>query len=244
LNGPPSSEPTTTRAWDSHKTEPGRPITCYVTDRQSLPTGPVDPVTNLLKRIRLCIESGLDWIQIREKDLSGRALLAVARDAVSEAKLASKNRSAPRIYVNDRLDVALRAHASGVHLGSESLPAADVLRWCRRGSAPPEFDVGVSCHSIECARQAEQDGANYVFFGPVFDTPSKRAYGPPQGLDRLREVCRAVRIPVIAIGGVNEANADDSIRFGASGIAAVRLFQEKSKEVLMEFLDRIHACSA
>jgi thiamine-phosphate pyrophosphorylase len=221
--------------------QPRRPIACYVTDRRSLRLGPADPLTNLTERICLSLDSGVDWIQIREKDLSGRELLALARDTVLAAKRAMTTRRAPRVYVNDRLDVALAVEASGVHLGGQSVPAEDVVGWCRTGHAPPEFDVGVSCHTMECARQAEENGASYIFFGPVFDTPSKRVYGPPQGLDRLGEICRAIRIPVIAIGGIEEANAVDCIRAGASGFAAIRLFQEKSKERLAEFLEQLHA---
>jgi thiamine-phosphate pyrophosphorylase len=243
LNGPPGPGLPNFDAWGRPHNQPCRPIACYVTDRRSLAPGPAGPLTNLVERIRLAIDSGADWIQIREKDLSGRELLRLASDAVSAAKQATTNRSAPRVYLNDRLDVALAANASGVHLGGHSLRAPDVVGWCPRGHAPPEFEVGVSCHTMDCAREAEQNGASYIFFGPLFDTPSKRAYGPPQGLDRLREICRAIRIPVIAIGGIHEANAVDCIRAGASGFAAIRLFQERSKERLAEFLEQIHAAS-
>ncbi|HXW54926.1 MAG TPA: thiamine phosphate synthase [Candidatus Cybelea sp.] len=223
--------------------QPRRPIACYVTDRRSLGPGPADPLPNLRERIRLSIDSGVDWIQIREKDLSGRELLALAHDTVSAAKRAMTTHSTPCVYVNDRLDIALAAEASGVHLGGQSLPAGDVVGWCRTGHASPEFRVGVSCHTMESAREAEQNGASYIFFGPVFDTPSKRVYGPPQGLDRLGDICRVIRIPVMAIGGIEEANAADCIRAGASGFAAIRLFQERSKVRLAEFLERLHAGS-
>ena len=111
-------------------------------------------------------------------------------------------------------------------LGGGSVPATEVVRWCRSGNAPPEFLVGVSCHSIAEAREAESAGASYVFFGPIFDTPSKRSFGPAQGTARLAEVCQALRIPVIAIGGINEENGTECIRARAAGIAAVRFFQE------------------
>ncbi|MGC2707047.1 MAG: thiamine phosphate synthase, partial [Candidatus Acidiferrales bacterium] len=101
-----------------------------------------------------------------------------------------------------------------------------VVQWCRGGNAPPEFLIGVSCHSFEEAREAESAGASYVFFGPVFYTPSKRGLGAPQGAARLAEVCRSVRVPVIAIGGVDESNAAECLRAGAAGIAAIRMFQE------------------
>jgi thiamine-phosphate pyrophosphorylase len=106
------------------------------------------------------------------------------------------------------------------------MPARDVVRWCRSGNAPARFLIGVSCHSIEQARDAEIAGVSYVFFGPVFDTPSKRSFGPPQGIRSLGEVCRAIGLPVIAIGGINEENGSECIRAGAAGIAAIRLLQE------------------
>ncbi|MGH9726324.1 MAG: thiamine phosphate synthase, partial [Candidatus Acidiferrales bacterium] len=133
-----------------------------------------------------------------------------------------------RILVNDRLDVALAAGAGGVHLGGASLDAMHVVRFCRSGNAPLEFLVGVSCHGAREALEAEQAGANYIFFGPVFDTPDKRAFGAPRGIEELRAVSSELRIPVIAIGGVNAANAGECLRAGASGIAAIRMFQEFS----------------
>src|SRR5215469_39216 len=176
-----------------------KPIVCCVTDRHELRTA--DPVPAALERVRAAVAAAVDWVQIREKDLGARELLGMATRAVAAST------EGTRVIVNDRLDVALAAGAAGVHLGRESLPAADVVRWCKAGNAPQEFTVGVSCHSVEEARAAEQDGASYVFFGPVFDTPSKRTFGPPQGVERLREVCHAVRVPVVAIGGVNIENA-------------------------------------
>jgi thiamine-phosphate pyrophosphorylase len=181
----------------------------------------------LLAKVRLAVQAGADWVQIREKDLPGRALLDLTRAAIAAAN------GAARVYVNDRLDVAIAAGAAGVHFGGESLPACDVIRWCRSGNAPPGFEIGVSCHSLDDAREAERAGASYVFFGPVFDTPSKQAFGPSQGVQRLAEVCAAIRIPVIAIGGVNEENAAACVRAGASGIAAIRMFQEAQSAVAL-----------
>jgi len=165
--------------------------------------------------------AGANWVQIREKDLAGRELLALALAAVRAAAT-----RAAFVFVNDRLDVALAVGAAGVHLGGESLRAQDVVRWCRDGNAPPGFRVGVSCHSIEDTREAERAGAAYAFFGPIFDTPAKRKFGAPQGIAKLAEACSAVRIPVIAIGGVDAGNGVECIRAGAAGIAAIRMFQE------------------
>jgi thiamine-phosphate pyrophosphorylase len=193
-----------------------KPIVCYVTDRKSLGVG--ERGEDVLGKIRAAKAAGVDWVQIREKDLSGRELLELAREAVAGG-------GAARVIVNDRLDVALAAGAAGVHLGRESLSARDVVRWCRAGKAPGEFVVGVSCHSLKEAREAESAGANYIFFGPLFDTPSKRAMGEPQGVARLAKICRSVTIPVVAIGGITEENAGECMRAGAGGVAAIRMFQ-------------------
>jgi thiamine-phosphate pyrophosphorylase len=217
---------------------PEKALVCCVTGRGSL--GAADRAESVLASIRAAIEAGADWIQIREKDLKARELLAIARSAVA---MAGDNRRAAdtRVLINDRLDVALAAGAAGVHLGHESVPARDVVRWCRGGNAPARFLVGVSCHNIEEAREAENAGAGYIFFGPVYDTPSKRPFGPPQGLGKLTEVCRAVRLPVIAIGGVNEGNAEECLRAGAAGFAAIRLFQEpRDPAALRHAIARLH----
>jgi thiamine-phosphate pyrophosphorylase len=192
----------------------------------------------VLGRIRAAAAAGVDWVQIREKDLSGRELLALAREAVA-------GRGSARVIVNDRLDVALAAGAAGVHLGRESLSARDVVGWCRGGNAPAEFVVGVSCHSMEEAREAESAGASYIFYGPVFDTPSKRGMGEPQGVARLGEICRSVAIPVVAIGGVTEENAGECIRAGAAGIAAIRTFQDaRDGAAMQDVIMRLHALGA
>jgi len=198
-----------------------RAILCYVTDRRSLApgAGAEEPRASILR----AIAAGIDWIQIREKDLPARELLRLAQQAVAAAA-----GTATRILVNDRLDVALAAGAAGVHLGGESAPVAEVARWLRAGNAPAEFRIGASCHSLAEAHAAERAGADYIFFGPVFATPSKLAFGLPQGIERLREVCGSVRIPVLAIGGIAAENAAECMRSGTAGIAAIRLFQESA----------------
>jgi thiamine-phosphate pyrophosphorylase len=193
---------------------------------------------NIFDKIRNAAIAGVDFIQIREKRLATGDLLNVTREALRVAKEA---RATTRVIVNDRLDVAIAVGASGVHLGGESLAPAHVIKWYLAGNAAPNFLVGVSCHSADQARAAEKAGANYVFFGPIFDTPSKRRLGHPQGVARLENVCRMVKIPVIAIGGVNESNAVDCVRAGASGIAAIRLFQEAhDAKMLGATLSRVH----
>jgi len=210
-----------------------KPIVCYVTDRKSI--GMADAVGSVLVKIRAAAAAGADWVQIRERDFGARELLSLAGGAVEACS------GGARVIVNGRLDVAIASGAAGVHLGEKSLPARDVVRWCRSGNAPAEFLVGVSCHSLESACEAESAGASYIFFGPVFDTPAKRMFGRPQGLAKLAEVCRGVRIPVIAIGGVNEDNAAECVRAGAAGIAAIRLFQEEQdQEELRATIARLH----
>jgi thiamine-phosphate pyrophosphorylase len=210
-----------------------KPILCYVTGRRALERAcapslgnPIsensrtDPAHALLETIRKAAAAGINWIQIREKDLGTLALAELVRRAG-----AATRETGARILVNDRLDVALATGAAGVHLGEMSLPVETVAEW-RRSAGRAEFRIGVSCHSMEAAREADVAGADYIFFGPVFATPSKAVFGAPQGIERLREVCRAVRIPVLAIGGVTVENAHSCFAADAAGVAAIRLFQE------------------
>ncbi len=201
------------------------PLLCYVTDRRSLSAVDQEDARKvILQKIAAAAAAGVDWIQLREKDLSGKECSSLVCEAVRLATNPAYDR-ASRILINDRLDVALATQAGGVHLGEQSLPpqeARRLVQLLRR----EDFLVGVSCHSLEVARAAEQGGADYLFFGPVFATPSKAAYGAPQGLNRLAEVCRAVKLPVLAIGGITLQNAADCLSVGASGIAAIRLFQD------------------
>ena len=224
------------------------PILCYVTDRHSVVSTeifearqPFDACKILLEKVAAAAAFGVDWIQIREKDLSAKECSALTHEAVriatsplqdSAAKASSSARTeatiekvCTRILVNDRLDVALAAQAGGVHLGEKSLPPEEAQRLVKTLDRK-DFLIGVSCHSLKAAKAAEHGGADYLFFGPVFVTPSKAAYGAPQGLKRLAEICRAVAVPVLAIGGITLENAADCLSAGASGIAAIRLFQD------------------
>ena len=231
----------------SSGTEPR--ILCYVTDRLGLARGavPADEsvrVARLLAQIRMAIEAGVDWVQIREKDLAGRPLMDLTRQALAlalasaadattvakPARIAPASQRRSRVIVNDRLDVAVAAEAGGVHLGGESLPVREAAGWRakERGTRAElaNFLIGASCHSVQSAQAAAAAGADYIIFGPVFDTPSKAKFGAPQGVERLREVCAAVQIPVLAIGGIDASNAAECFGAGASGVAAIRLFQE------------------
>jgi thiamine-phosphate pyrophosphorylase len=203
-------------------------LLCYVTDRRSLcGIESAEQREILLSKVAAASAVGVDWIQIREKDLKGRDSTSLALEALQRTAKSAANKAAPaRILVNDRLDVALSQKAGGVHLGENSLPLAEAKRLVDAHGGAPDFLVGVSCHSLEAARAAAAGGADYVFFGPVFATPSKSAFGAPQGLERLAEVCGAVSVPVLAIGGITLSNASSCLSAGASGIAAIRLFQD------------------
>jgi len=204
------------------------PILCYVTDRRGLGGAKTaEACEKLLQKIAAAAAAGVDWIQIREKDLSGKECAALAGKALEGVASSSAGGSvSTRILVNDRLDVALAERAGGVHLGENSLPLGEVKGLLKVGFEKSEFLIGVSCHSLEGARAAASAGADYLFFGPVFHTPSKAVYGEPQGLGRLAEVCRAVSVPVLAIGSITLENAGSCFSAGASGIAAIRLFQD------------------
>ncbi|GIV60894.1 MAG: putative thiamine-phosphate synthase [Rhodothermaceae bacterium] len=175
-----------------------------ITDRKRTRERPLVEVVD-----RAC-RSGIRAVQLREKDLPGRALYALAKDlrAVTAAHGAL-------FFVNDRLDVALAAGADGVHCPEAGLRPSDVR------ALAPALRVGVSVHSVEAARRAREDGATFLLFGPVYATPSKRKYGAPQGLDRLRAVVAAVDIPVLAVGGVTPARARACLDAGAAGIAGI-----------------------
>jgi thiamine-phosphate pyrophosphorylase len=182
----------------------------YITDRRAV--GGAGP---LLEFIARALRNGIDLIQIREKDLSARDLCQLVRSA-----LALPNPHGTRILVNTRMDVALAAGADGVHL-----PADSVSPCALRAIAPSNFLFGVSTHSPSDLRAAEEGGADFAVFGPVFYTASKSAYGLPQGIERLREAAQAVKIPVIALGGITSENSSSCIQAGASGIAGITLFQ-------------------
>ncbi len=191
-----------------------------MTDRRSLASSPGAATKLLLEQIESAAKAGVDWIQLREKDLSGRELAELAdtaRRCIGEASA---------LLINDRLDVACVSGADGVHLGEKSVTVTEARRFAEQRCAGRKFLVGVSVHSMQAACEAERAGADYVIFGPIFATPSKVSFGAPQGLVKLREVCQRVVIPVIAIGGISLENARGCLAAGAGGIAAIRLFQD------------------
>ena len=184
----------------------------YITDRHQLVS------ESISDRVQQAIRAGVEWVQIREKDLATRALLNLVQGAVSAAKGSA---TGARVVLNDRVDVALAASAAGVHLGTRSLPVEVV-----RKIAPPDFVIGVSCHSLAEALAAEAGGADYVVIGPIYATPSKLQYGPPLGLTKLREVTGRIKIPVFALGGISLDRVKACIQQGAAGIAGIRIFQD------------------
>jgi thiamine-phosphate pyrophosphorylase len=178
----------------------------YITDRQAYDGS----IPDLLQAIERVARSGVDMIQVRERDLPVRALLRLVQAAL-EIACGTK----ARILVNDRVDVALAAGAHGVHLRSNGIAPRD---W--RRVVPTGFLLGRSCHTVEEIKAARE--ADFVVFGPVFDSPSK---GPGVGLEALRAAAASSDVPVLALGGITEATVDECLAHGAAGIAGIRLFQ-------------------
>jgi len=191
------------------------PITSGKTSPQTTPDDP--QFSEVLRLVRAAVDADVPLVQIREKSLHARVLYELVARA-AEITRGTKT----RLLVNDRSDIARAAGADGVHLTTQSLPAEVV-----RNIFGAEFLIGVSTHSLDEARAAHAGGADFVVFGPVFETESKRAYGEPQGLDKLAEVARELgEFPVVAIGGVTFDNVDECFQAGARGIAAIRLLND------------------
>jgi thiamine-phosphate pyrophosphorylase len=188
-----------------------RPLLYLVTDRLSL-EGKAK-VSLLLDLLVQAAKAGVDLIQIREKDLHGRTLFELVKACVNVVRPFGA-----KVLVNDRIDVALAAEADGVHLASNSIPVA-----AARQLVGDRLLLGVSTHSLQQVKQAE-NAADFVVYGPVFQTLSKLKYGEPVGLNSLGEIVDATKLPVIAIGGITEANYDSVLHKGAAGIAAIGMF--------------------
>jgi thiamine-phosphate pyrophosphorylase len=179
--------------------------------------------------VAACLTAGLPSVQVREKDLPAADLAALCRRirALSPP---------PFLIVNDRVDVAVAVGAQGVQRTHTSLPVTDL-----KHVADKRVRVGASVHSLDEAVAAADQGAEWVFFGPVYDTPSKRQYGAPQGLIALERVARAVQIPVIAIGGIAPDRVPEVLRAGARGVAVISaiLFAADPGGATKRFLDRL-----
>jgi len=188
-------------------------LLCYITDRRQLRS------VSLAAVIRETVRAGVDIVQVREKDLSSRELITLVEEALSATR--EPGMGGARLVVNDRVDVALAGGADGAHLAAHSMPVQVVRRF-----VPRAFVIGVSCHSLGEAMAAESGGADYLVLGPVFETPSKLGYGPPLGLEKLRNVTSRIRIPVLALGGITVDRIRPCLEAGASGIAGIRIFQD------------------
>jgi thiamine-phosphate pyrophosphorylase len=171
----------------------------------------------LLRAINHAISWGVDFVQLREKDLADGELFRLTTHAVRLAR-----GTTCRILVNGRIDVALAAKAHGVHLPSAGLESADA-----RPHLPRGFLVGVSSHSLREARRAAAGGADYILLGPIFRTASKIRYGRPLGLVPLKRVCHAVHVPVFGLGGIQPKNVSSVLSAGACGVAGIGLFQKR-----------------
>lgn len=199
--------------------EPRRPITYLITSGETNSSTSEEGAefVALLRHVELAVEARVSLVQIREKALTARALFELAARAATLAR-----GSATRVVLNDRADIARAAGCDGVHLTTRSLEARVVRR-----AFGEDFLIGVSTHTLQEACAAREGGADFAVFGPVFDTPSKRAYGPPVGLEALREAARVLSpFPLVALGGVDETNAGECIAAGAEGVAAIRLFAD------------------
>ncbi len=195
------------------------PLTCLITGgettRETTPES--EEFARTVALVAAAVAAGVSLIQLREKSLSARTLYALAARSATLAR-----GSASRVLVNDRADIARAALCDGVHLAANSLQASVVRR-----AFGPDFLVGVSTHALAEARDARDAGADFVLLGPVFDTPSKRAYGRPLGLAALAEAARELApFTVVAVGGIERENLPLVLAAGASGVAAIRMFAD------------------
>lgn len=169
------------------------------------------PGRGVVDVVRAALRGGAPAIQLRMKDAPAREMAEAARALLAETRAAGA-----LLFINDRVDVALAAGADGAHVGQDDLPVEPA-----RALVPPGFLLGVSAETVELARQAQSDGADYVGVGPVYATGSKADAGDAVGAARIAEVAAAVRIPVVGIGGITIANAPPVIEAGAAGIAVI-----------------------
>lgn len=199
-----------------------RPITYLITSGETTPqTRPGDKdFSRLLNLVAAAVAAPVNFLQIREKNLSTRVLYELALQAARITR-----GSGTRLLINDRADVARSTGADGVHLTSRSLEPSIIRR-----TFGDEFLIGVSTHSLEEARAARDGGADFAVFGPLFETESKRVYGNPVGLEKLAQVTVALPgFPLLALGGVTLENVESCFRAGAAGVAAIRLFSKTNE---------------
>ena len=181
--------------------------------------------------------AGLRAVQVREKDLSPAALHAFGRsvlEGLGGDPLVGGGQLG--LYLNDRADIALSLGFAGVHLREESLPLASHAPALREG-----LSFGVSTHSLEGVRAAEEAGADFATFGPVYGTASKSAYGPPVGLKALEQAAAASRLPLLALGGVTVERTGECLAAGAHGVAAISAVWDAAEPLraLADFADAL-----
>ncbi len=221
------------------------PLLCYITDRRAFAGDEPERRRKLLGKVAEAARCGVDYIQLREKDLSGGDLESLAREVVAKVREHSQPKiehDAKRtvVLINARTDVALIAGADGVHLRSDDVSPKEVqaLWKSARGAwneiSPVVPIISVACHSPAQVVQATADGADLALFAPVFEKKDSPATAPA-GLLALREACHA-KIRVLALGGVNFNNAQACLDAGAAGIAAIRLFQQHEVAEVMRKL--------
>jgi thiamine-phosphate pyrophosphorylase len=198
-----------------------------VTDRNQ--TGGRD----LLWVLEQALDGGVKAIQLREKDLSGRDLFSLAERS---HKLCQAYDAA--LFINDRVDVAMAVDAAGVQLSQTSLPVITT-----RALLGPQKIIGVSTHSLREAKEAEQNGADFVLFGPVYFTASKAAYGAPQGLPALKTIVDNISLPVYAIGGIKSENIESTKKLGVRGVALISAIvsAESPKETAAKMLRQLRS---
>jgi thiamine-phosphate pyrophosphorylase len=208
-------------------------LLCYITDRNGFPGNEADRREHLLEKIREAVLANIDYIQLREKDLTSRELELLAREAMrSVSVLRNENRELrTKLLVNSRADIALVVQADGIHLRSDDISAQEVRAvWSKTASSTAAGysspSIGVSCHSPEEVARAKVAGATFAVFAPVFEKKDSPDI-PAAGLGLLREASKA-GLPVLALGGITLANAPSCFESVAAGIAAIRLFQENN----------------
>jgi thiamine-phosphate pyrophosphorylase len=205
----------------------------YITDRTAFTDDEPTRRRRLLQKIAEAARAGVDYIQLREKDLPTRKLESLAQEVVNVLRqLSMENRKLrSRLLINSRTDIALAIGADGLHLRSDDVPPQEVRRIWRLCGADTLVQastniplIAVSCHSPAEVAEAASDGASFAVFAPVFEK-KEVPRTKPGGLVQLREACKE-GIPVLALGGVTLENAKSCLDAGAAGIAAIRLFQE------------------
>ncbi len=189
---------------------------------------------DLISSVRRSIDGGVKAVQLRGKNLPAREILRIGE----RLRLLTSEYSV-KLFINDRIDVAMILGADGVHLGQNGLPVGIV-----RKILGDSLIIGVSTHSLKEAKDAERGGADFITFGPIFATPSKVVYGPPVGLRRLVNLTGRIKIPVFAIGGINMDRIQDVMKKGANGVAVISaiLNSESVYDAAASMLNELRLC--